>query len=278
MAAKFADRFLRLMTIGSLSVVPVAAALYPIMYTVDGGERAIIMDYMRGKVLDDVIGEGTHIRWPIIQKPIIYDVRIKARSIPTATGSKDQQTVNITLRVLYRPVLNKLPEIYKTYGTDYDERIIPSIGNEVMKAVVAQYNATELITQRAEVSRKITERIKQLGGEKYNLDLVDVAITHLTFRPEFTNAVEQKQVAQQAAERAKFLVTKAEFERQAAIIRASGEAEAAQMISDALARSGHGLIALRKIQASKDIAQLLSKSQNVTYLPQQTNVLLPAQK
>ncbi len=88
MAARIADKFLRLVTITSLAAVPATALLYPILYTVDGGERAVIMDYVRGKVLDDVIPEGTHIRMPLIQKPIVFDVRTKFRAIPTATGTK----------------------------------------------------------------------------------------------------------------------------------------------------------------------------------------------
>lgn len=35
---------------------------------------------------------------------------------------------------------------------DYDERVLPSIGNEVLKAIVAQFDAAELITQREVVS------------------------------------------------------------------------------------------------------------------------------
>jgi prohibitin 1 len=185
--------------------------------------------------------------------------------------------VNITLRVLYRPVIDKLPSIYKEYGPDYEERILPSIGNEVMKAVVAQFNVTELITKRHEVSERISTDMVTLARTKYNLELVDIAITDLTFGKEFTHAVEQKQVAQQAAERAKELVRKAEYEKQAAIMRASGEAEAAQLISDALLKSGAGLIELRKIQASRDIATTLAKSQNVTYLPGQSNFLFTPQ-
>ncbi len=74
-----------------------------------------------------------------------------------------------------------------------------------------------------------------------------------SFGKEFTTAVEQKQIAQQDAERAKFVVEKAEQERQAAVIRAEGEAEAAATIGKALDRAGEAFVAFRKIEASKDI-------------------------
>jgi hypothetical protein len=46
--------------------------------------------------------------------------------------------VNITLRVLTKPKWEKLPEIYKKLGTDYDQRVLPSIVNEVLKGVVVR--------------------------------------------------------------------------------------------------------------------------------------------
>lgn len=89
----------------------------------------------------------------------------------------------------------------------------------------------------------------------------------MTFGREFTNAVEQKQIAQQEAERAKFVVERAEHERQAAIIRAEGDSQAAELISQSLAKAGQGLVEFRRIEASREIAQTLSASRNVTYLP-----------
>jgi prohibitin 1 len=67
----------------------------------------------------------------------------------------------------------------------------------------------------------------------------------------------------------------AEQERQAAVIRAEGEAEAAATISRALDKAGEAFVALRKIEAAKAIVQSLSTNRNVTYVPSSGgNVLL----
>lgn len=87
--------------------------------------------------------------------------------------------------------------------------------------------------------------------------------------------MEAKQIAQQDAERAKFIVEKADQERQAAVVRAEGEAEAATTISRALDKAGEAFVALRKIEASKAIVQSLANNNNVTWVPSGgSNVLL----
>jgi hypothetical protein len=112
-------------------------ALFMLVFPVDAGHRALIFDRYAG-VKPTVYGEGTHMLVPVMQRPIIMDVRTTPRSIATQTGTKDLQNVNLSLRVLTHPSLPHLAEVYNTLGTDYSERVLPGICNEVLKAVVAQ--------------------------------------------------------------------------------------------------------------------------------------------
>ncbi|CAF1557976.1 unnamed protein product, partial [Rotaria sordida] len=171
------------------------------LYNVDDGHRDVIFDHFQGVKLD-VIEEGTHFIIPWLHRAIIFDIRTRPRSVPSITEIKDLQTINITL--------------------DYEERVLPSIINEVLKSV-SQFDAIELITQRTPISQCVSELLTEHAAQ-FGLLLDDISVTHLSFRPEFTSAVELKQIAQQDVEKQRFLVEKTEQSRQANVIAAEGDA------------------------------------------------------
>ncbi|CAF2107457.1 unnamed protein product [Brassica oleracea var. botrytis] len=224
-----ASALLKVGIIGGLGLYAATQSLY----NVDGGHRAIMFN-RKVIVIAQVYPEGTHLMVPWFERLVIYDVRARPYLVESTSGSCDLQMVKIGLRVPTRPIADQLPEIYRTLGENYSERVLPSIIHETLKAVVAQYNASQLITQREE-------------------------------HTSFTATIEAKQVAAQEAERAKFIVEKAEQDKRSAVIRAQGEAKSAQLIGQAIANN-QAFITLRKIEAAREISQTIAHSANKVYL------------
>jgi prohibitin 2 len=240
------------------------------LFQVDTGHRAIKFSKISG-VGNQTYKEGWHIMLPWFERPIIYDVQTHPTVIKSVTGSKDLQMVNVSLRVLYRPDQTQLQELYRTLGTDYDARVLPSIVNEVLKSVIAQYSAGQLLTQREQISFLIRKTLEQRASD-FRIVVDDVSITELTFGKEFTHAIEEKQIAQQEAERAKYLVLRAQQDKNSAIIRAEGEARAAELLGPALGKS-QAYIQLKRIEAAREIATSLAQSRNKAYLDAETLML-----
>jgi len=233
------------------------------VFSVSGGQRAVMFNRFTG-MKSTVYGEGLNFNIPWVERPIIYDIRTRPCNLQTLTGSKDLQMVTMGVRVLHKPRPEKLVWIYQRLGKNYDERILPSLMNECTKAVVARYNANELLTKRDVVSADIRKELIARAG-MFNVLLEDVAITHLSFSPEYARAVERKQVAQQDAEKAKYIVLGAQQEKKTIVTKAKGEAESANLIGSAV-KKNPGFMKLRRIDAARDIADIVSRSGNKIYL------------
>lgn len=111
------------------------------VFKVDPGQNAIVFSKITG-MKNSVLREGWHLLLPWFERPIIYDVKSHPRVFSNSSGTKDLQMVDISLWVLYKPSATNLVEVYRRVGKDYDARVLPSIVQETLGTVVAQYNAT----------------------------------------------------------------------------------------------------------------------------------------
>ena len=250
-----------------------ASVISRCIYTVEPGERAIVFDKFRGGIKSNIYSEGFHLYIPFAQEIIKYDIKARPFDYKTFTGTKDLQKVEVKLKIFYRPREEAIPEIHLQLNRDYMNKILPAIGNEISKAILAKYTAEETLKNREQVSIEIKTSLIE-RAKNYNIVLDDVSIYDLKFTPEYMESIEMKQVAQQEAEKYKYVVMQKEQEKIAKIIEAEGESQAAEMISMYIKKYGEAMIDLRRIEAAKHITETLTANNNVGFIPFNSNMLL----
>ncbi|OAY75804.1 Prohibitin-6, mitochondrial [Ananas comosus] len=165
-------------------------------------------------------------------------------------------------------VFNRIQGIKDKVYPEGTHLMIPWFERPIIYDVRARPHLVESTSGSRDLQMTVSREIRKILTERarnFNLALDDVSITSLSFGKEFTHAIEAKQVAAQEAERAKFIVEKAEQDKKSAIIRAQGEAKSAELIGQAIA-SNPAFLALRQIEAAREIAHTISNSSNKVFL------------
>jgi regulator of protease activity HflC (stomatin/prohibitin superfamily) len=200
---------------------------------VNAGERGVLMQF--GQVQNQVLDEGIHVIIPIVNTVEKLSVRVQKQEQSAEASSKDLQNVFTDVALNWHIIPEKTNLVFQQIGNESSiiNRIIDPAVEEVLKAVMAEYTAEEIITKRrqvkAEVDSFLTDRLNP-----YYLAIDDISLVHIHFSKRFGEAVETKQIAEQEAKRAGFMAIKATKEAEAKVNLAKGEAEAQGLIQTTL--------------------------------------------
>ncbi|MGE5370521.1 MAG: prohibitin family protein [Solirubrobacterales bacterium] len=195
------------------------------------GERGVVTRF--GKVQKEVMGEGLHWRTPIYEKVTIMDVKVQKEEIDANAVSKDLQTVSSKVALNFHIAPEATARLFQQVGLEFPNRIIAPAMQESIKAVTANYTAEELVTKREMVAVEIRERISD-KIQPYGLRVDALNMTNFDFSVEFNAAIEQKQVAEQNALKAKRDLDRIKVEAEQQIATARAEAEAFKLKSQQL--------------------------------------------
>lgn len=202
---------------------------------------------LRFGALDGTMNPGIHIIVPGVHRVELMETRTQKEESQATAASRDLQIVTTTLALNFRLAPGKVDDIYGSVGLLYKQRVIDPTVQESLKVVTARYTAEELIRSRAQVKTEVeTEIIRRLDSYNIIVDPSGLSIVNFDFSPEFNKAIEAKQVAQQEAEKQKYVLQQAELQKQTEVMRAKGSAEAARLNAEALKITGGGLVIARE--------------------------------
>ncbi len=201
---------------------------------VEAGHVGVVTHF--GAVQDKVLPEGLHMTMPFRTKIVPIDIQIQKIQARASASSKDLQNVTSVVALNFMPSREKANVIYRNLGVNYAKTIIQPAIQESVKSATARYTAEELITRRPEVKQSIYLDIKE-RLHRHNLLVTDFSIMDFNFSPEFNKAIEAKQVAEQAALRAKNDLERIRTEAQQDRVRAQGKAEAKLALAQAQAQA-----------------------------------------
>lgn len=208
---------------------------------INPGEAGVVS--ILGKATDGALLEGFHLRPPLISKVDVYDVTVQKFEVPAQSATKDLQDLNASFAINFRLDPAKIVDVRRTQGTleNIVSKIIAPQTQEAFKTAAALRTAEQSITQRSELKRDFDTALKDRLS-KYDVIVLDTSVVNIRFSTDFAKAVEEKQVAEQRAQRAVYVAQEAEQQAQADINRAQGRAEAQRLLAETLKAQGGDLV------------------------------------
>ncbi len=200
---------------------------------INPGEAGVLS--VLGGAKDGVLLEGLHFKPPLISNVDIYDLTVQKFEVPAQSSTKDLQNLTASFAINFRLDPIQAVNIRRTQGSlqNIVSKIIAPQTQESFKVAAARRTVEEAITRREELKQDFDKAL-EARLEKYGIIILDTSVVDLEFSPEFSRAVEEKQIAEQRAQRAVYVAQEAEQEAEATINRAKGQAEAQRLLRETL--------------------------------------------
>lgn len=200
-----------------------------------------------GKAQDNPLLEGVHFKPPLIAVVDIYDLTVQKFEVPAQSSTRDLQDLTASFAINFRLDPMKVVEIRRTQGSlqNIVSKIIAPQTQESFKIAASLRTAEESVTRRSELKDDFDAALSD-RLEKYGIIILDTSVVDLNFSKDFSKAVEEKQIAEQRAQRAVYVAQEAEQEAQAQINRARGQAEAQRLSAESLKAEGGDLVLKRE--------------------------------
>jgi regulator of protease activity HflC (stomatin/prohibitin superfamily) len=225
---------------------------------IPAGSVGVVYDMGRG-VLPNPMREGLNYAIPIWQRVTLMDTRLQEYTMSMAPDegalrrddsldapTSDGQQVKVDATVIFRIDPKNAPEVYKSIGADYVDKLIRPYSRSQIRMVISRYTAPAIYSEnRQEAETIMTKELADMLRPK-NIIIDKILLRTVVFSPEYSQAIEAKVIAEQKVKQAEYEVKVASQQAQAKIAEAKGLAEAQQLQKASLTQEFLQLEAIKK--------------------------------
>jgi len=231
--------------VAAIVVIILLSTFWPFV-AIGAGERGVVLNF--GAFNGAVMTPGLHLRIPVIQTVVRYNVQTQKDEVDASAASKDLQEVTAKIAVNYHIEPDRVGDLHKNIGDGYRNRVVDPAIQEAIKAATAQYTAEELITKRVAVKDAMRTALNERLSREY-ITVEEVSIVNFSFSESFNVSIEAKVTAEQDALAAKNKLEQVKYEAQQQIETAKAMAEAIRIQASAVnAQGGADYVKLQAIQ------------------------------
>jgi regulator of protease activity HflC (stomatin/prohibitin superfamily) len=248
---------------------------------VDAGHVGVIKTF---GAIDGQVGDGPTAIAPWSD---LIDVSTKATRKEfdhLAAFSKETQDVFVdaTLNLAVAP--DDVQCLYRTVGSDWYDKLIPPRVLQTLKDETVKYSTVDVAPHREDIRTAVKKRLQdqlaafsvRAGACKVAIDVQDFLLRNIDFRPEFKQAIEQKQIATQDAQTARNRVAQSQYQAEQQVARAHGEANATLVKAQAQAKANR-LVSASLTPEIIQYAYVQRLAPNVqAIVPAGSNLVVPA--
>jgi regulator of protease activity HflC (stomatin/prohibitin superfamily) len=251
------------------------AVVLALLLTTIGAGLVFIQPEERGVVVSAVAAEGYRetalrpglhwiipfaenvIRYPISRQTYTMSITPLEGQVQgddsVAARTSDGQEVLIDASVIYAVDPTQVVEVHIDWQNRYDRDLVRPLARGIIRDEAAQFRVDEIVSsKRFELISSITERLEE-RLEDNGILLVEFVLRNITFTPEYAASVEQKQIAEQQAQQAAFVVEQRKQEAEQARQIAQGEADA-----NVIAATGRAEARLIEAEAESEALRLIA--------------------
>lgn len=225
------NNLIKMAVVGTLSALIGLSVLFGSWYTVDQGERAIVL---RNGEIVATAEPGLGWKLPILDSLAKLSVQSRIASYSgMATYSRDQQPATMKVSVNYRINAGAVGEVYSNYGTEQamlDRLVSPRVQAET-KNVFGRFNAAEAIQQRERLNLEVHQSLQEAVQGPVIIEAVQ--IEEIDFSAAYEQSVEQRMLAEVEVQKIRQNLERERVQAEIVTTQAGASADAVRLAAQA---------------------------------------------